>query len=331
MNKTLLILLPAFAYAQNSLINSPDFRRALVIASIIGSIYILTLLVRKIVYRYTHKEESEESIQQYIFIKKSLNFAFVVIALLILGIAYSENFAQGLAIFGVIGAGLTIVLKELVLSFVAWIVIMMGTAIRLGDRIKVDKDGKPIIGDVVDISLTRITLYENITNDSVTDHKKAGRIIFVPNYLILTHEVYNYTHLSMKTIIDLVEINLSFDSNFNKAEAITLEVVESISGRYMDMAKRQYDKLKDRYTLRNMPTYPKIVFYPSTKGNGITMGIWYITPYREILRLKSELTKQCTSRLNSEEDIHLMYTGNSMYLETSTHKEVLASKLTCKD
>lgn len=330
MKKIVLNLLPVLACAQSSIVNSPDFKRALVVASIIASVYILMLLARNIVYRYTHKEESEEGVQQYIFIKKSLNFAFVIISLLILGIAYNENFVQGLAIFGVIGAGLTIVLKELVLSFVAWIVMMMGSAIRLGDRIKVDKDGKPIIGDVVDISLTRITLYENITNDSITDHKKAGRIIFVPNYFVLTHEVYNYTHLSMKTIIDLVELNLSFDSNFEKAEAITYEVASSISGRYMDMAKRQYDKLKDRYTLRNMPTYPKIVFYPSTKGNGITMGIWFITPYREILRLKSDLTKQCIARLDKEEDIHLMYTGNSMYLETSTHKEALVSKFTCK-
>ena len=328
MKKYILFLLPIMAYAQNALMDSPDFRRALMVGSIIASIYVLVLLVRNIVYRYTQKKKSERTKQQNIFNKKSLNFAFVIISLLILGVAYNENFAQGLAIFGVIGAGLTIVLKELVLSFVAWIVIMMGSAIRLGDRIKVDKDGKPIIGDVIDISLTKITLYENITNDSVTDHKKAGRIIFVPNYFILTHEVYNYTHLSMKTIIDLVEINLSFDSNFDKAEAITLEVVESISGRYMDMAKRQYDILKDRYTLRNMPTYPKIVFYPSTKGNGITMGIWYITPYREILRLKSELTKQTVGRLDKEGDIHLMYTGNSMYLETNAHKEAFISKLT---
>lgn len=331
MKKTLFILLPIISYAQSSLMDSPDFRRALVAVSIIASLYALMMLVRNIVYRYTHKEETEESIQQYIFIKKSLNFAFVVISLLVLGVMYNENFAQGLAIFGVIGAGLTIVLKELVLSFVAWIVIMMGSTIRLGDRIKVDKDGKPIIGDVVDISLTKITLYENITNDSVTDHKKAGRIIFVPNYFILTHEVYNYTHLSMKTIIDLVEINLSYDSNLDKAEALTLEIVESISGRYMDMAKRQYDKLKDRYTLRNMPTYPKIVFYPSIKGDGVTMGIWYITPYREILRLKSELTKQTIRKLDNEVDIHLMYTGNSMFLETNAHKEALISKLTCKD
>jgi len=323
--------MPAALFAQNSFWDLPDYRRAIVVGSIISSVYITMLLVRNIVYRYTHKQESEESNQQYIFIKKSLNFAFVIISLLILGIAYNENFAQGLAIFGVIGAGLTIVLKELVLSFVAWVIMMMGSAIRLGDRIKVDKDGKPIIGDVVDISLTRITLYENITNDSVTEHKKAGRIIFIPNYFVLTHEIYNYTHLSMKTIIDLVEINLSFDSNLDKAEAIIKEVVESISGRYTEMAKKQYDKLKDRYTLRNMPAYPKIVFYPSTKGNGITMGIWYITPYREILRLKSELTKQAIFRLNKEEDIHLMYTGNSMYLQTSAQKDTLAATFTCKD
>ncbi|NLC27597.1 MAG: mechanosensitive ion channel, partial [Campylobacteraceae bacterium] len=244
---------------------------------------------------------------------------------LILGVAYSENFAQSLAIFGVVGAGLTIVLKEVVLSMVAWVVLMTGSMIRLGDRIKIEKVNNPIIGDVVDISLTKITLYENITNDSVTSHKRAGRIIFVPNYLIFTSEIYNYTHLSMKTIIDLVEINFSFDSNFGKAETITREVVENISGRYADMAKRQYDKLKSRYTLRNMPTYPRIVFYPSIQGDGVTMAIWYIAPYREILNLKSEITKQCITQLNAQEDIKLIYSSASVYLESNRKKSTFGS------
>ncbi|MBE0495669.1 MAG: mechanosensitive ion channel [Campylobacterales bacterium] len=305
-----------------------EVERALVVAGSIGLLYGFMVLVRHLAYRYATQVENEERSQRYFAIKKLSNILFVILSVLIIALVYTKNLAQGMAVFGVIGAGLTIVLKELVLSMVSWMMMMASSSIRLGDRIKIDKDGKPIIGDVIDISLTKITLYENITNDSITDHKKAGRIIFVPNYFMLTHDVYNYTHLSMKTIIDLVEINLSFDTNIEKTEAITFEIVESISGRYTDMAKRQYDMLKDKYTLRNMTNYPKVVFYPSFKGDGVTMGIWYVTPYREILRLKSELTKQVIGRLRAEEDIHLMYTGASMYLETSAKKEELVSKLT---
>lgn len=307
-----------------------EIKRALVVAGSIALLYGMMVLVRYLAHRYATQVEDEERNQRYFAIKKLSNILFVILSVLIIALVYTKNLAQGLAIFGVIGAGLTIVLKELVLSIVSWMMMMASSSVRLGDRIKIDKDGKPIIGDVIDISLTKITLYENITNDSITDHKKAGRIIFVPNYFMLTHDMYNYTHLSMKTIIDLVEINLSFDTNIEKTEAITFEIVESISGRYTEMAKRQYDRLKDKYTLRNMTNYPKVVFYPSFKGDGITMGIWYVTPYREILRVKSELTKQIIGRLRMEEDVHLMYTGTSMYLETSDMKATLASRLSSK-
>lgn len=314
----------AFTYLAG---HKEEAQRALMVAGMIGLLYGLMVFVRFMAYKYATKVDDEERSQRYFAIKKLSNIVFVIFSSLIIALVYTENLAQGLAVFGVIGAGLTIVLKEVVLSIVSWMMMMSSSSIRLGDRIKIDKDGKPIIGDVIDISLTKITLYENITNDSITDHKKAGRIIFVPNYFILTHDVYNYTHLSMKTIIDLVEINLSFDTNIEKAEAITYETVEAISGRYTDMAKRQYDKLKDKYTLRNMTNYPKVVFYPSFKGDGVTMGIWYVTPYREILRVKSELTKQVIGRLQAEEEVHLMYTGTSMYLETRDAKGTFVSRL----
>ena len=57
------------------------------------------------------------------------------------------------------------------------------------------------------------------------------------------------------------------------------------------------------------------------------MGIWYVTPYREILRVKSELTKQVIGRLQAEEEVHLMYTGTSMYLETRDVKDTFVSRL----
>jgi small-conductance mechanosensitive channel len=317
MKKILLTLFPLLLFAENGIFLTDKFKlsKGLIVILFIIFLYIVMLIIRYFSYKYIRKDDNEEAVEHYIFIKKALNISFVLISLIIIGFAYSENFAQGLAIFGVIGAGLTIVLKEVVLSMVAWVMLMTRNSIRLGDRIKIDRPASPIIGDVIDISLTKITLYENITNDGVASHKRAGRIIFVPNYYIFTNEIYNYTHLTMKTIIDLVELNLTYDSNFEKAEKVTTEIVEAYSGRYADMAKRQYDKLKDRYTLRNMPSYPRVVFYPNLGGDGITMAIWYIAPYREILKLKSEITKECVKRLNKEEDIKILYSGTSLFVE----------------
>lgn len=298
-----------------------ELYKFLYIALTIFAIYIIFSFIKLIFRRKNKKDEnSEEDEQKYFTIKKLLNVLFIVIALLIIAFSYVDNVTQALAIFGVVGAGLTIVMKEWVLSFIGWIVLMFTNSIKIGDRIRIDKDGKPIIGDVINISLTKLTLYENITNDSLNTHKRAGRIIFVPNHFLITNEVYNYTHYSLKTILDSIEINITFDSNLEKVEKLALEVANNITSRYMDMAKRQYHILKERYTIRNMPNYPRVFFYPHVNGDGVTIGLWYVTPYREILKLKSEVTKELINKLKKEDDIHLLYSASSMFVEKLPNK-----------
>ncbi|MDR0666627.1 MAG: hypothetical protein LBF71_04360, partial [Campylobacteraceae bacterium] len=113
----------------------------------------------------------------------------------------------------------------------------------------------------------------------------------------------------------LIEIRMTYDSNLAKAEKIGLESAELITSRFTEMAKKQYDALKSRYTLRNMTPYPKVFFYPSAHGNGIVMGVWYVSPYREILKHKSEVMKEIVNRIMQENDIHLLYSAQSLFLE----------------
>jgi hypothetical protein len=66
-----------------------------------------------------------------------------------------------------------------------------------------------------------------------------------------------------------------------------------------------------------MTPYPKVFFYPSAHGNGIVMGVWYVSPYREILKHKSEVTKEIITRFKNENDIKLIYSANTLFLENS--------------
>lgn len=312
-------------------VNSELYKFFYVAGSILV-IFLLALVTKFTLKRNRPLDKTEEDDQKYFTYKRLINIVFVIITLLIIAFSYIDNVAQALTIFGVVGAGLTIVMKEWVLSFVGWFVLMLSSSIKLGDRIRIDKAGSPIIGDVIDISLTKITLYENITNDALTNHKKAGRIIFVPNYFLITNEVYNYTHYSIQTILDTVEVCLSYDSNFKKAEEIALEIAENITSRYTQMAKRQYNLLRKKYTMRHMLNYPRIFFYPDLRSNGIVLGLWYVSPYREILRHKSEITKMLIESFRIHDDIKLIYSGESVHiekmpsLENMSKSEVLVDK-----
>ncbi|MDR3177767.1 MAG: mechanosensitive ion channel family protein [Campylobacteraceae bacterium] len=292
-----------------------EVKKLLFIFVAIALLFAFMTIIKLFLKNSLKKDRSEENDRRLFLLKKIMNISFVIVTILIFAFSYIDNMARALAVFGVIGAGLTVVMKEWVLSYVGWFVLITSNSIQLGDRIKISKDGRSIIGDVINISLTKITLYENITNDALTEHKKAGRVIFVPNYYLIMGEVYNYTHLSLKTILDLVEIYISFDSNIAKAEKIALESANAITEKFTEMAKKQYDALKKYYTLRNMTQYPKVFFYPSIYGNGIVMGVWYVSPYREILKHKSEVTKEIIARFKNESDIKLIYSANTIFLE----------------
>lgn len=279
-------------------------KKIMIVGIILVLLYIFMFLLKKMIFHYIKSSNHEEEEQRKFALKKLMNVIYAFLSLLIISLAYVQNVTYALTIFGVIGAGITISSKEWVLSVVAWINMLVSSYIKLGDRIKIESLN-PVIGDVIDISLTKITLFENLTNDSINDYKRAGRIIFVPNYYILTYSVFNFTHMKMQTIVDMIEFNLSYKSDLQKAENIAIQVTNDLSRHYSAMAQRQYDVLKTKYTLRNMSNYPKVVFVSDAKTNQICMSIAYITPYRKVLRFKSKLTKSLLNEFLKEETIYL--------------------------
>ncbi|EPE1842736.1 mechanosensitive ion channel domain-containing protein, partial [Campylobacter jejuni] len=84
------------------------------------------------------------------------------------------------------------------------------------------------IGDIIDISFLRITLYEELTLETYNKNRRSGRIIFIPNNYVFTNLLANYTHHGMKTVLDGIDISVTFDSNLDKAQ----EIVENIVTRH---------------------------------------------------------------------------------------------------
>ena len=74
----------------------------------------------------------------------------------------------------------------------------MGRSIKVGDRIKVNKDGITYVGDIIDISTLKIILHEDVTLTTTVQNRRAGRIISIPNYYIFTDMIANYSHYGLK-------------------------------------------------------------------------------------------------------------------------------------
>ncbi len=236
---------------------------------------------------------------------KIINFFNLSIIVLILLFGYLENVTYLIAVLGFASAGLAIAMKDLFMSLLGWVVIVIGGSVHVGDRIRIQKDGSTYIGDVLDISMLRITIYEDVTLTTYLENRRAGRIIFVPNNYIFTTMIANYTHGGMLTVWDGIDFSITFDSNLEKALKIATEAAIKYSKGYTQIIKKKLRKMRDKYSLRNSNTEPRA--YSFIEPNGIKISIWYQTNAYSTLSLRSSISLEIMQRILKEPDIFIAY------------------------
>ncbi|MDO7252711.1 mechanosensitive ion channel [Helicobacter sp. faydin-H76] len=264
----------------------------------------LALALKVFVRRYIHDNERAYTAS------KIINFFNISIIILILLFAYLENVTYLVAFLGFASAGLAIAMKDLFMSVLGWFVIVLGGSVHVGDRIRVSKDGSVYVGDVLDISMLRITMHEDVTLTTYLENRRAGRIIFIPNNYIFTTMFANYTHGGMKTVWDGVDFTITFDSNYKKALSIASDVATKYSRGYTEITRKQLNKMRDKYSLRNNNIEPKT--FSIIESNGIRISVWYQTNAYATLTIRSTISGEIIEKILKEPDIFIAYTTTKL-------------------
>jgi len=270
----------------------------LLIISIAISIVIF-LIIKMAVKKYV-KEES------FYLTNKILNFINTIIILLIITFFYINNATYLITILGFASAGIAIAMKDWFMNIFGWFVIMTSGNFKVGDRIKIYlQNGQvKIVGDVIDITMTRIVIYEDVTLTTYLYNRRAGRIVFIPNNVIFTNPVFNYTHHGMSTVWDGIDVTITFDSNYKKAVYLAKEIVSKYAKGYTDITKRRLQKLKSEYHIKNANVEPRI--YTFVEEYGIRISCWYLNNYAT-LNLRSNISAEIIEAFNKEEDIKIAF------------------------
>ncbi|MCW1360463.1 mechanosensitive ion channel [Campylobacter jejuni] len=280
--------------------------RAINIVAAIIFVLIVSFLLKIASKKYISDNE------RYYTANKIINFINISIIFLILLFAYIENITYLVTVLGFASAGLAIAMKDMFMSMLGWCVIIFGSSFRVGDRIKVWQNNTTYVGDIIDISFLRMTIYEDITLTTYTTNRRSGRIIFIPNNYIFTGLIANYTHHGMKTIWDGIDITISFDSNHNKAMAIVEQVVTKHAKNYTDLAKKGMGKLRNEYSIRNLKVEPR--FFMFFEEYGMRISAWYMNNSYTALVLRSKISREIISEFNKCEDIKISYPSQNLYL-----------------
>jgi small-conductance mechanosensitive channel len=284
-----------------------EVEKAATIGGILLFLFILFLIFKHLVRRYMSDKES------FYTINKVANFLFITVLVMVLLFAYIENVNYMVTILGFASAGIAIAMKDWFMSLMGWFVIVLGGSIHVGDRVKVVRNGIQYVGDVVDISLLRMTIQEDITLTTYMHNRRAGRIIFVPNNYIFTDMIANYSHAGLKTVWDGIDFNVTFDSDASKAAAIAKEVAKKYSKGYTDITRKQLNKLRSQYHLKNTNVEPRVFTF--IEEYGVRVSVWYLTNAFATLTLRSTISSEILERIRREEAIALAYPTQSLYLD----------------
>ena len=282
------------------------------IAMIIVFFILFLVLIKYLVRRYMSDND------RFYTINKALNFTFVTLLLITLLFAYIENVNYLVTILGFASAGIAIAMKDWFMSIMGWLTIMFGGAIHVGDRVKFVRGNVEYVGDIVDISLLRMTMHEDVTLTTSMHNRRAGRIIFIPNNFIFTDMIANYAHAGLKTVWDGIDFLITFDSDIQKAASIAKEVAKKYSKGYTDITRKQLNKLRSQYSMKNTNVEPRI--FTLIEPYGMKISVWYLTNSYATLTLRSTISAEIIARIQAEESISLAFPTQSIYVDKNVPK-----------
>ena len=278
---------------------SQQIQKMLAIFVIIILMLAISFLVKLALKKYFSQNDN------YYMINKIINFTLVFLILMVLLFSYIDNVSYLVTILGFASAGIAIALKDWFMSLFGWMVIVTSGFIQVGDRIRVTKGNVETVGDVLDISLFKITIKEDVTMVSYMKNRRAGRIFFVPNNYIFSELIANYSHSELKTVWDGIDITLTFDSNFKKAQKIIRDILKHYSKGYSDITRKQLSKMRNKYQLRATGVEPRV--FTLIEPYGVVVSGWYLTNSFAALVLRSTISAEIIEALMKEDDIHIAY------------------------
>ncbi|MGH7145485.1 MAG: ParB N-terminal domain-containing protein [Planctomycetota bacterium] len=223
--------------------------------------------------------------------------ALVVVLAVAYGFGVLGAFGTAFAAFGGMLLGWS--LQAPVSGFAAWVLVSLKRPFRPGDRIQFPNLG--LTGDVQDIGLMYTTLDQ--VGGSIGSEEAVGRHILVPNAMLFSQVVINYTVTQEAAyMLDEAVIRITFDSDWEAAEKILLDAAREITGDIIAVTGTEayirsdlYDygiylrlryqtRVKDRVELSYL--IQKKIFEAVRRTTTVDMAIPFIYSYRAGLERK---------------------------------------------
>jgi len=201
--------------------------------------------------------------------------------------------------------GLTFALQRYIGSFFAYFDILISGIYRAGDRIRIGD----IKGDVRWVGLIHTTLAE-VGEDEKLGGELTGRIMHVPNLVILDQAVLNYSRehsahhktIASDYMLDEARIPISFDSDVKRATELMDGILRSQDKACLEEIRASFQDGYPKFLEEGM-SGPRVLVHLEQQC------IWikgkFVSSVRERNHLKSSILRQFLQQARATPDVKL--------------------------
>jgi small-conductance mechanosensitive channel len=258
-------------------------------AVLLGTYGAYRLVVRFFVDRSADKRRRHD-------VRNLVRLVFGVLALALTFGIVTRQWVGVLVSLGVIGFAVTFALQQPLFSLIGWLYIIVKHPYRVGDRIAI-ADAK---GDVVEVDFFVTTLWE-VGGELVSSHQPSGRIITVPNSVVLSSHVYNYSWEEFPRVWNELSIQVAYETDLAFARDTMAAVADDFLGDEMAAHIAEY---RDR--LDETPVELEVADRPSVnvvqRESWVELRLRYLVHPRRGQRVRNALYERILDAFNEHPD-----------------------------
>ncbi len=270
-------------------------------------LFTVLLLVFVVLFRLLLVRAADRRIHdgaRYRKVRKLLNYLTVLVVLVGLWRIWVGRFGSLGTFLGLLSAGVAIAMQDTIANVTGAMYIFWSRAFHVGDRIEVGDT----VGDVIDTGLFQTTLLE--VGRWVDADQSTGRIVTIPNSVMLKKPIYNYTK-GFTFIWHEVPVVVTFESNWKLAKQIVLEVGKEVVGDIPDQAAAQIRRLARRFNIKYGTFTPTV--YTRVVDNGVLLTLRCLTRPRQRRAAEQAIWEKILERFARRPDIDFAYPTTRYY------------------
>ncbi len=267
-------------------------------AIIIILLWFVRFVVLKMVWRNT------EDVKARYNWRKGLTYLAVIIGVFLVGRIWLKGIESVATFLGLLSAGIAIALKDIVANVAGWLFIVWRRPLSIGDRIQIGD----YRGDVIDIRLFQFTLLE--IGNWVDADQSTGRIIHIPNGMILSRMLANYSK-GFQYIWNEIPVLVTFESDWKKARKILSAVADKHAEHISKAAEKRLKEASKKFMIFYSTLTPTV--YVSVKESGVMLTIRYLCEPRNRRGSEQAIWENILEEFGKNADIDLAYPTQRFY------------------